>query len=72
MNTSMVKQVLLFILGVAIMIALLFVFFYVFVFFAVIGLIYYIYRRFFKRVNKETKINDEVKKVNPVIIDMDD
>lgn len=65
------KKVILFILGIAIMIGLLFVFFYVFLFLAIIGIIYYIYKKIFRRP-KNNKVNDENKKINPVIIDMKD
>jgi len=72
MNTTRLKQILLFILGLAIIVCLLFIFFYAFIFLVIIGLIYYIYRKIFKRSKKVSKVNDDSKKINPVIIDMDD
>ena len=52
MNTSKLKQILLFILGLAVMVGLLFIFFYVFLFLAIIGIIYYIYKKLFKKSKK--------------------
>lgn len=72
MNTNRLKQILLFILGLAIMVGLLFIFFYVFLFFAIVGIIYYMYKKLFKRPKKVDKVSDDHKKINPVIIDMDD
>jgi len=71
MNTNRLKQILLLILGIAIMVGLLFIFFYVFIFLVIVGIIYYIYKKIFRRP-KNNKINDENKKINPVIIDMDE
>ncbi len=67
-----IKQILLFILGLAVIVGLLFVFFYIFIFLLIIGLIYYLYRRFFKRKKVIKVQKDETKKINPVIIDMDE
>lgn len=72
MNTDKLKQIILCILGIAIMVGLLFVFFYVFLFLAIIGIIYYIYKKIFKKPKKAYEMKDENKKINPVIIDMDD
>lgn len=67
-----IKQILLFILGIAIMIGLFFIFFYAFIFFVVIGVIYCIYKKLFKRYKKTETVNNESKKISPVIIDMED
>ena len=69
---SRIKQIILFIIGVVIIIALLFIFLYAFIFLVIIGLIYYIYRKIFKRPKKVNIVNDDNKKINPVIIDMED
>jgi len=72
MNTNRLKQILLFIFGIVIMVGLLFVFFYVFLFLVIIGIIYYVYKRLFKKTKKVDKVSDDKKKINPVIIDMDE
>ena len=72
MSPSKLKQILLFILGLAIMVGLLFIFFYVFLFLAIIGIIYYIYKKLFKKSKKVHEVKEESKKINPVIIDMED
>ena len=64
-----VKKILLITLGIILMIALMFVFIYVFIFLVVIGFIYYIYRRFFKRKPKGKKYN---KQIGTIVIDMED
>ncbi len=66
-----VRQIILFVLGIAIMIALLVVFFYAFIFLAVIGLIYYIYRKIFKKKKTVSEVKDN-KRIEPVIIDMEE
>lgn len=69
MNLDIVKKILTIILGIAILIAFCFLFFYIVVFALIAGLIYYIYRRFFKK--KPKTYNEDIKKktINNVIID---
>ena len=64
-----IKKILLLILGIGLTIASFFIFFYVLIFLLVIGLIYYIYFRFFKR---KTKKASNYKQVKTIVIDMED
>lgn len=64
------KQIIFLILGIAITIGLLFIFFYGFIFIVIIGLIYYIYRKITKRIKPKKQTKE--KQIRPVIIDMEE
>ncbi len=63
------KKILLAIAGIIIFIGFMFFFIYIFIFLVIAGLIYYIYRRFFK---KKPKVKTHNKTISPIIIDMEE
>lgn len=70
MNTDLIKKIILAIFGIALALALLYVFFYVALFFIIVGLIYYIYYKLFKKDKEPTfKTENKSKNIKGVVID---
>jgi len=69
MNTELIKKIVLAIIGITLFIVFLYVFFYVALFFLLVGLISYIYYKLFKQNKPKKKADDNQKTINNVVMD---